>query len=56
MELDLSGPELRFDRIAESLGMPGQRVERPEEIGPALRRALASGGPSLLDIILDGTP
>lgn len=56
VELDLSGPELRFDRIAESLGMPGQRIERPEEIGPALRRALASGGPSLLDIIIDGTP
>jgi len=54
--LDLTGPELRFDRIAEALGVPGQRVERPEEIGPALRRAIASGGPSLLDIILDSTP
>ncbi len=56
VELDLSGPELRFDRIAESLGVHGERIERPEEIGPALRRALASGGPSLLDVILDGTP
>ena len=56
VEMDLTGPELRFDRIAESLGVPGQRIERPEEIGPALRLAISSGGPSLLDIILDGTP
>ena len=55
VEMDLSGPDLRFDRIAESLGVPAQRIERPEEIGPALRRAMSSGGPSLLDVILDGT-
>ena len=55
VELDLAGPELRFDRIAESLGVPGQRIERPEEIGPALKRAMSSGGPSLLDVILDGS-
>lgn len=53
--LDLSDPELRFDRIAEALGIRGRRIERPDEIGPALREAIASGEPRMLDVILDGS-
>ncbi len=34
--MDLTDPELRFDRMAEAMGVHGRRVERPEDLGPAL--------------------
>jgi acetolactate synthase-1/2/3 large subunit len=37
-------------KLAESLGCYGERVETPEEIGPALRRALDCGRPAVLDV------
>ena len=40
---------------AMSMGVQGERIEDPEEIGPAVNRALASGKPALLDIIIDGS-
>jgi acetolactate synthase-1/2/3 large subunit len=36
--------------LAESLGCYGERVETPEQIGPALRRAFAAGRPAVLDV------
>lgn len=51
---DLSWPPLRFDRIAESMSVSGVRVERPEQIGPAIDRMLSHKGPFLLDLVLAG--
>ena len=51
--MDLTDPALRFDRMAESMGVPGRRVEKPEELGPALREALAHDGPSLVDVVME---
>ena len=42
-----------YDKVAESMGCFGIRVERPEEIKPALEKAVATGKPSVLDVILD---
>jgi benzoylformate decarboxylase len=54
--MDLDDPELRFDRMAEAMGMPSVRVERPEELAPVLQKAIAhEGGPFLVDVVLDGT-
>jgi benzoylformate decarboxylase len=50
--LDLNDPPLRYDRIAESLGVHGRRVERPEELRPALEEALALGAPALVDVAI----
>jgi acetolactate synthase-1/2/3 large subunit len=36
--------------LARSLGCHGERVERPEQIGPALRRALEADRPAVLDV------
>ena len=49
---DLRDPEIRFDRVAESYGVEGVRVERPEEIGPALDRMLADDRPFLIDLLV----
>ncbi|MDP5876798.1 MAG: thiamine pyrophosphate-binding protein [Dehalococcoidia bacterium] len=40
--------------IANSMGVHGERITKPEEIKPALDRALASGKPALLDMVIDG--
>lgn len=50
--LDLTDPPLRFDRIAESMGVHGRRVERPEDIRPALQEALALDAPALVDVAI----
>ena len=40
--------------IAKSMGVHGERIVDPEEIKPAVERAVASGKPALLDIVIDG--
>lgn len=42
-----------YERMVEALGGYGERVERPEDIGPALDRAAASGVPAVVNVILD---
>ena len=39
--------------IANSMGVQGERIIDPSEIKPAVDRAVASGKPALLDIIID---
>jgi acetolactate synthase-1/2/3 large subunit len=45
--------DVRYDEIARACGWYGERVERPEEVTPALQRAAASGKPALLDVVVD---
>ena len=42
----------RYDKIVEAMGGHGEFVERPEDIGPALGRAYASGKPALINVII----
>ena len=44
----------RYDRVAEALGGHGEFVERPEQLAPALERAIASGRPACVNVIIDG--
>lgn len=41
---------VRYDRWAQGFGGYGERVERPQDIRPALERALKSGKPALVDV------
>jgi benzoylformate decarboxylase len=50
--MDITDPEIDFVRLAESMGVPGQKVSRAAELRPALEWALASGGPVLLDVAI----
>src|SRR5436309_956492 len=43
-------PELRYDRMFEAIGCHGEHVTRPEEIRPALVRALAAGKASVINV------
>ncbi len=46
-------PELNYAEYAQMLGLDGIRVEKEEEIGPALRRAFSAGRPMVLDLLSD---
>ena len=40
--------------IANSMGVHGERITEPSQIKPAVDRAVASGKPALLDMVIDG--
>ena len=42
----------RYDKIVEAMGGHGEYCEKPEEIGPALARAFASGKPALVNVVM----
>lgn len=46
-------PETRYDQVMASLGGHGELVTTPDQLGPALDRALATPGPSLVNVITD---
>ncbi len=45
--------EVNFAKVAEAMGCVGIRVERPEDIRPALDKALASNCPAVVEVISD---
>ena len=46
-------PVTRYDEVVRALGGAGETVTAPDEIGPALDRALASGVPYLVNVLTD---
>ena len=47
---------IRYDKIMETFGGHGEHVEQIEQIRPALERALGSGKPSLINVVIDKRP
>jgi acetolactate synthase-1/2/3 large subunit len=45
-----------FAALAESFGARGARVEKTEDFRPALEEAIASGRPTVLDVLIDTSP
>lgn len=43
-----------YARLAEDMGAKGYRVTHPDEVGDAVRDALASGKPAVIDAIIQG--
>lgn len=46
-------PQTSYDGVVRALGGAGETVTRPDEIGPALRRAFDSGVPYLVNVHCD---
>jgi acetolactate synthase I/II/III large subunit len=46
-------PGTRYDEVVAALGCHGELVERPEELRPALERALAADVPALVNVLTD---
>jgi len=34
------------------MGVPAVRVEKPDQVGPAIRKALEDDGPFLIDLVI----
>lgn len=45
--------EIRFDLLAESMGAHGERVSAPEELEPAIRRAMGAGRCAVIHVDVD---
>ncbi len=43
----------RYDKMVEALGGYGEFVEKPDEIRPAIERAMKSGKPALVNVCTD---
>jgi acetolactate synthase-1/2/3 large subunit len=46
-------PETRYDQLVEALGGHGELVRSPGELRPALERAFAATGPTLVNVLTD---
>ncbi|WP_413806510.1 thiamine pyrophosphate-requiring protein [Streptomyces sp. OE57] len=46
-------PDVSYARFAESLGMTGIRVEKPEQVERAWREALSADGPAVVEFLTD---
>jgi acetolactate synthase-1/2/3 large subunit len=46
-------PDLRYDRMFEAIGCHGEHVERPDDIRPALERALGAGKAAVVNVLGD---
>ncbi|KAA2238119.1 thiamine pyrophosphate-binding protein [Salinarimonas soli] len=46
----------RYDAIVAALGGHGELVEREADLAPALERALASGKPACVNVMIEGLP
>ncbi len=45
--------DARYELLAEAFGGAGFRVERPDQLGPALEAALAAEGPAVVSVVID---
>ena len=48
--------DTNFADVARAFGVEGMRVEQPDEIRPALERALSLNAPVLVDVVTDVEP
>jgi len=46
-------PGIRYDKMFEALGCHTEHVDKAEDLRPALRRALESGKPALVNVVAD---
>ena len=51
--MDFVDPAIDFVELAQSMGVPAQSVTEPGAVRPALEAAMASNGPTLLDVVVD---
>ncbi|WP_230970200.1 thiamine pyrophosphate-binding protein [Nitrogeniibacter aestuarii] len=51
--MDLNDPPIDFQALAASMGVPAQRIDTVAAIRPAVEAAIASGGPSLIEVLVD---
>ena len=51
--MDLDEPRIDFCQLAQGMGVQGQRVERPGELGDTLKSAIASDKPAVVEVYIE---
>lgn len=51
---DLTDPVVDFTALAAGFGVRAWKAEHPDQVGPALAAAAASGGPALIELTVSG--
>ncbi|QMS86175.1 thiamine pyrophosphate-binding protein (plasmid) [Nostoc edaphicum CCNP1411] len=49
---NICDPDINFPELARAMGVQSVRVEKPDQIGSAIQKALAHDGPFLIDLVL----
>jgi benzoylformate decarboxylase len=52
--MDLVKPDLGFIEMAQGMGVAGTRISKAGDVAPALRAAIASGKPHVIEIAIEG--
>ncbi len=52
VEVDLSGPP-DFVKLADAYGIPAWRVDRPDQVAAAIKRAIDEPGPAFIEFAID---
>ena len=52
--MDIVDPRVDFLALSRAFDVPAERVENVDDVGPAIRKAVASGGPALVEVVVDG--
>jgi benzoylformate decarboxylase len=54
--MELDEPVVDFCILAKSMGVKGEKVERPEYLSQALETAIKSGKPRLIEVFVENRP
>jgi benzoylformate decarboxylase len=54
--MELDDPVINFSILSQSMGVKGETVKRPEDLSPALKAAIESGEPRLVEVFVENKP
>jgi benzoylformate decarboxylase len=54
--MEIDDPVMNFSMIAQSMGVKGENVKDPRDLGPALKAAFNSGEPRLVEVFVENRP
>ena len=54
--MDIDEPVIDFCQLAQSMGVQGEKVERPDELTNAFRSAVESDRPRLIEVLVENLP
>lgn len=54
--MELDEPSIDFCQLAQSMGVSGEKCERPEDLGRTLRSAMESDQPRLIEVCVEHSP
>jgi benzoylformate decarboxylase len=54
--MEINDPVIDFSMLARSMGVKGETVKEPQDLGRALREASSSDEPRLVDVFVENRP